>query len=124
MDYSGSCLRLITTPVAYLMTSDVKDTFSQQYPLAYVNLRAQVEQVPSIIDLLVPGLSSIQKGEIAGHEYILAGVGPDGMYHSEMVGDAAVIRGLTSRTDFSSEYDPTNGTVSPGDIARYVRGAW
>jgi len=68
--------------------------------------------------------STKQKFELVRHEYILAGVGPDGLHHSQVVGDAAVIHGLTSRADFSSEYDSTNRTILPGDISRTVIGSW
>lgn len=90
----------------------------------YVNIRAQVEQSPSVIDYLAPGLSPTQKDVLTRHEYTVASVGPDGLYHNQIVGDAAVIRGLSGRTDYSSEYDPTNGTMSGGDIARTALGSW
>jgi prepilin-type N-terminal cleavage/methylation domain-containing protein len=124
MTYCVQCLARLTTPVAYMSTPLVPDSFSRDQPLAYVNIRAQVEQQPSVIDLLAPGLSSDAKAELTRHEYTLVGVGPDGVFHNQLVGDQLVITRLGNRTDLSSEYDPSNGTNSPGDIARTALGSW
>jgi type II secretory pathway pseudopilin PulG len=124
MVYCAQCLARLTTPVAYMTTALVPDSFSPDQPLLYVNIRAQVEQQPSVIDLLAPGLSADAKAELSRHEYSLVGVGPDGVFHNQLVGDELVITRLGNRTDLSSEYDASNGTVSPGDLARTSIGGW
>lgn len=123
-EYVHACLRELSTPVAYMSTAVLPDVFTSKYPLAYVNIRAQVEQVPTIIDLFAPELTPMQRFELSRHEYVLAGVGPDRVFHNELVGDRAVIIGVATRTNLSSEYDPTNGTLSGGDITRTALGVW
>lgn len=122
--YSAACLSRVSTPVAYLQTTTLPDPFTRRFPLLYVNIRAQVEESPSIIDVLAPGLSVTEKEMLTRHEYVVLSTGPDGVLHNELESDEVLIHNLVTRSDLSSEYDSSNGTVSGGDITRTAIGPW
>lgn len=101
-------LNWLTTPVSYL-TSIPNDPFRDEQrslglPYVYDNLEdtpAEINMKPAIINAFFPFMS---KNTI----WYLTGVGPDGVYEAASLANAPY-----------KQYDPTNGTVSQGDIWRW-----
>lgn len=118
LPYSASCLGRLSTPVAYLANSHLPDPFSPEWPIVYANMRAETEGSPSVFDLLVPQMSAYDREIVVGHRYALASVGPDGTFQPQPRGEPLDINPRTLETKVSPLYDPTNGTVSNGDITR------
>jgi prepilin-type N-terminal cleavage/methylation domain-containing protein len=135
-EYSAAALALLSTPVAYLANPLMPDPFRQEKslpPYGYCQTRAVMEPVEQ-----AGGISSFEDAMLGvacasgdaerfpSHRWILQSVGPDGknfpLQGTRESMFPLAFSALTNRQSLSYIYDPTNGTISPGDIAMTARG--
>lgn len=109
--FVGRCL---TTPVAYIATlpqdpfvRQAGDVLVEMTYYFYSNFPQSVDWVRANNGGMVPPFLKAQH-EFWG-DWVLMGAGPDG--------DRKDIEGLIGTAIFDGLYDPTNGTVSNGDVA-------
>lgn len=113
--YPGQTVRSIlwyglTTPVAYITTVDVDDVFQSNRTGAALEDRRYTYQDHAAYAVLIPAQAAFWRGSEAFFgKWKLASVGPDK--------EALHFTG----SSFNLPYDPTNGTVSLGNIFRSQR---
>jgi prepilin-type N-terminal cleavage/methylation domain-containing protein len=126
--YSRACLVKLSTPIGYLTTGLLTDVFaigSQSTTFfGYANMKPAVDS--GDIDLATGGAATTQqKSMLLEHLWILQSVGPDRVNFAlspPPAGFAAAVNALTTKTNMDFYYDPTNGTVSGGDVVRSGKG--
>jgi prepilin-type N-terminal cleavage/methylation domain-containing protein len=128
LEYSLVCLPKLSTPVGYLSQSLLDDLFavgrmeSPYWFYGYMNMRAAADS--GELDLATGGmLTPQQRGILRDHGWLVQSVGPDRQRYADS--PARFILGtlaLTSRSNLDYFYDPTNGTISGGDIVRTAKG--
>lgn len=105
----------LTTPIAYLSSIVADDVFYRDPPtgpgaaekyISWTNLKS-FENRPGGSPLLAA---------VESHRYLLRSRGPDGVNESNSVRNNYILIGLSAGPSFL--YDPTNGTVSQGDLIR------
>lgn len=146
----ASCsLRYLSTPIAYLANGRIFDPFGTE---AITNTCAEnsngesyyyyypIEQLSTgaVTDLMGPYYTPGNQTIYQGGRFILDGHGPDRtleVYRNTVTGRSTIL-GTASAQEFADAaassvqchfigwciYDPTNGTVSRGDISRNVKG--
>ncbi|MEI7633426.1 MAG: prepilin-type N-terminal cleavage/methylation domain-containing protein [bacterium] len=128
-DYCRQTLCLLSTPVAYLASGKLRDIFLNR-PLVlesdvyfgYANCK---ETMPFLGGM---GISptDCQTARFLEHRWLVQSVGPDGlpfaMMNTPEQNFMLAFIALTDRTDLSYYYDPTNGTISIGDVVRTAKG--
>lgn len=133
-DYALRTLPRLSTPIAYLTNGLLPDPFATSpnpaILIGYANLQA-TEVFP---DLAAGGITSPTSDEIAryrAHGFVLISVGPDRTDYSLNTGGDPnqgadkTFRYIVNRqagVGLNLIYDPTNGTVSLGDIIRTAHG--
>lgn len=133
-DYALRALPRLSTPVSYVSQSIKVDPFgSDRTPpvfLGYANLGKSIP-VP---DLAAIGVLSPPPAAVAAyqsHGFLFLSIGPDGHdYNLNPTADpeqgaARAFQYLTARDSgigLNVVYDPTNGTISVGDIYRTAKG--
>jgi hypothetical protein len=126
--YSRACLSMLSTPVANMSNSLLIDAFavgSQNTQFfVYANLKAALDA--GDVDTATAGAATHQqKNMLLEHIWLLQSVGPDRInfaLNAPPVGFQDAVKSLTTRETMSFFYDPTNGTVSGGDIVRTAKG--
>lgn len=105
----------LTTPVAYLTSIAARDVFFTQVPtgpgapdqyVSWTNFRSFETRGATHPLLVVAGT----------HRWLLRSRGPDGEVEPNEVRNGFLLAGITGGP--SMVYDPTNGTISRGDIFR------
>lgn len=116
-------LTRLSTPLAYLSSGSTPDIFDQNgaRPLGYVQGR-EAGTTEFLEDFDVTGSTPGERASIASHGWFLYSNGPDTVNDAlqspmETFQDVVGRPGATG----GSFYDPTNGTVSRGDIIRSPR---
>ncbi len=126
--YSRACLVMLSTPVAYMSTGLLTDPFavgsqSTQF-FGYANLKAAVDA--GDVDVATGGAATAtQKNMLLEHLWVLQSIGPDRVnfaLNSPPTGFTNAVKSLTTKETLDFFYDPTNGTVSGGDIVRTGKG--
>ena len=133
-DYAVRTLPRLSTPVAYLSQAVMNDVFGSrggtEVFLGYANIQA----TDAALDLPALGVTSVtpeEFGRYRSHGFIVLSVGPDGLDYGlnsgsdPEQGGTRAFRYLTNReagVGLNYVYDPTNGTISVGDISRTARG--
>jgi len=128
-EYCRRVFVILSTPVAYLANASLRDAFYVRPTVAdpgvFLGYANCVEMAPSLPAL---GISSTEKqmAIFVMHRWLVQSIGPDGLPFAMMnTADQnfmLAFLALTDRTDLSYFYDPSNGTVSVGDIVRTSRG--
>lgn len=138
-------LTVLSTPVSYVTSALIEDPFGTQYSLLSNN-RATIGYINSSEDdylanvtittltpALNPGFSAAQQRSLFDQGFFLTSDGPD---RSSRVSEIAIINGgdpaNANASDFAdllaeiannpAIYDPSNGTISGGDILRTRKG--
>lgn len=132
--YAARTLPLLSTPVAYAAAGLVPDIFGTNAKppsfLGFANLRA-LEQFPDLAALGVFAPDDDVVRAYRDHAYVILSVGPDQYDYSLNArsdpeqGGAKAFEFLTARhhgVGLNFVYDPTNGTISTGEIARTSQG--
>lgn len=133
-DYAVRTLPRVSTPVAYLTQGIMPDVFGQRGGtndfIGYANIQA----TDATLDLPALGITNVDPedfGQYRTHGYVLISVGPDGTDYGLNSGSdpeqgaARAFQYLANRSagvGLNYVYDPTNGTISVGDISRTARG--
>lgn len=125
--YALVCLSKLSTPVAYVSQGLLYDVFAMNRPqtnywyLGYMNLRSIIEGGDLAMIPSPPGVDP--QPALMSHAWGLASVGPDQVTFPNVPAKYYfVMLALTDRSNLDYLYDPTNGTISSGDIARTARG--
>lgn len=120
--YSRATLPLLSTPVAYMSTALLIDVFAvgaiDTTYFGYANAKASISDN---LTVTAAGLGSTSAGDrdiFAGHRWFLQSVGPDRVNYALTSGFLAAFNAMTNKTQYEFFYDPTNGTVSGGDVVR------
>lgn len=124
--YSRAALIRTSTPIAYITTGLLFDPFAvgsmDTRFYGYANAKAALDHPPT---LPAAGISASDedKALFLSHQWVLQSVGPDKINFalappSDSGGFPLAFNALTAETSYSFFYDPTNGTVSVGDIVR------
>lgn len=114
----------LSTPVAYLTSSAVPDVFANPKgsPLiGYLEARAASE-VSFLESFHVTGTTEDERAELASHRFIIFSNGPDRIDEALESPNRSfddVVR--APGADLGYFYDPTNGTVSRGDVMRSAK---
>lgn len=120
--YSRASLIKISTPIAYLTSGLLDDVFAlgaiDTRFFGYANCKEAVPFLPAVGVAATPE----QQTQFVAHLWILQSVGPDRINFA-LAGTATqnfplAFNALTTKADLSFFYDPTNGTVSTGDVVR------
>ncbi len=133
-DYAIRTLPLLSTPVAYIAQGILADPFAERRNdvvfFGYANLRA-IEVNPDLNAIGIVSPTDEEFGKYRSHGYVLVCVGPDRLDFllnsgaDPEQGPVRVFQYLTNRQaglGLNFVYDPTNGTVSVGDIIRTAEG--
>lgn len=128
-EYCRRVFAVMSTPVAYLTNATLRDVFYtkpviQDYGtfLGYANCKEIAPALPAL------GITATdrQLGLFVEQRWLLQSVGPDGLPFALMnTADQnfqLTFLALSDRSQLGYFYDPTNGTVSTGDIARTAHG--
>jgi prepilin-type N-terminal cleavage/methylation domain-containing protein len=120
--YSRTTLPLISTPIAYLTTGLLPDPFAVGSTsttfFGYANAKATVDDP---VTMGAAGLGSTSAGDRAlfvAHRWFFQSVGPDRANFALVSGFLPAFNAMTNKTTLDFFYDPTNGTVSIGDVIR------
>ena len=105
----------LTTPVSYIASIPARDVF-YRYD---IEGQGGSKQWVSWTNFAGYGAGHILLGAVDTHRWLLRSRGPDGMNESNDVRNALMLGQFT--IGFSMLYDPTNGTVSRGDLVRTAR---
>jgi prepilin-type N-terminal cleavage/methylation domain-containing protein len=136
--YSRRALPLLSTPISYITTGLLTDPFavgSQDTTfIGYGNARAIAgEPNPTIDSLALIGVSGCAPGSenralLGENGYAFQSVGPDRINFalaappvSTNAAIADLVRSVSKAGDRTFFYDPTNGTISNGDIVRTAK---
>jgi type II secretion system protein G len=117
-------LRPISTPVAYVTLSDIPDLFAAATGWPTIGyLEAVATSDPSFLEAFqVTNHTPAERADLAAHRYFVFSNGPDrideALANSQRSFDDMVRK---PGADLGYFYDPTNGTVSRGDIVRSAR---
>jgi len=128
-----TCIRDMTTPVAYVGTGSMDDPFGtlradksfMNIAYAYAMLEEEVIQQAFILPSVGAGAGA---DALRHHRFLLFGRGPDRQHASEDETAGYQLTATSAGRLFSqllngnNLYDPTNGTVSWGDIMRTSHG--
>jgi type II secretion system protein G len=117
-------LRPISTPVAYVSSSEIPDLFAAAEGWRTIGyLEALATSQPSFLEAFrVTRYTEAECADLASHRYFVFSNGPD------CIGEALanpqrsfddMVRHASA--DLGYFYDPSNGTVSRGDIVRSAR---
>ncbi len=126
--YSRACLVLLSTPVAYITSGLPIDAFavgstSTKF-FGYANMKAAVDS--GDVALATGGAATAtQKQMLLEHLWLLQSVGPDQINFALASPPSSfqrAVESLTTKEQMDFFYDPTNGTVSPGDVVRTGKG--
>jgi prepilin-type N-terminal cleavage/methylation domain-containing protein len=133
-DYSIRTMPRVSTPIAYLSQSFLPDPFGDRAGngvyLGYANFQAS-EVFPELATIGITSPSPEEFGAYRSHGYLLLSLGPDRMDYSinsgadPEQGAEKAYRYLVARQNgvgLNYVYDPTNGTISVGDITRTAKG--
>lgn len=123
--YSRACLTKLSTPISYLSTGLLTDPFAigstDTTFFGFANAKEAVPFLPAV------GVSATteQIDQFEQHLWVLQSVGPDRVNFA-LAGTPTqnfplAFAALTSRTSLDFFYDPTNGTVSVGDVVRTAK---
>lgn len=123
--YSRASLIMLSTPIAYLSTGLLTDPFAvgavDTTFFGYANAREAIPFLPAV------GVSATdaEKDLFEQHLWVLQSVGPDRVNFA-LAGTPTqnfplAFAALTNRTSLDFFYDPTNGTVSVGDVVRTAK---
>jgi prepilin-type N-terminal cleavage/methylation domain-containing protein len=129
--YSRITLPLLSTPIAYLSTGLLIDPFAvgsiETRFFGYANNRAAVTDGPTLATIGLASKSPEDLGNFASQGFTLQSVGPDRVNFA-LTGTAPpfqfpqafndLVNTPTSPRTGDFFYDPTNGTISGGDIVR------
>lgn len=112
-------MRRLTTPVAY-MTSLPRDPFFRQQQGIFGGLEPMYVYAPG--NVYAASAPAFGTTEFRHTIYSVAGRGPDGQF---FFGAYCMAHPLArkNKSDLIGAYDPTNGTISAGDIIRLGSGA-
>lgn len=132
--YSRTTLPKLSTPVAYITNGLLTDPFAvgslETRFIGYANARAIGSEVPPFDSLANIGVTdcppgSTNRNALAENGFALQSVGPDRINFalaappaSTNAAIADLVRSDTKLGDRTFFYDPTNGTISGGDIVR------
>ena len=132
--YAWRVLPLLSTPIAYTTSGILPDIFGTATKppsfLGYANLRA-IEQFPDLAALGIFAPSDEVVRAYRDHAYLLLSMGPDqydfclNAKSDSAQGAGKAFEFLTARhhgVGLNFVYDPSNGTLSTGDIARTANG--
>jgi len=124
LDFSRASLEMLSTPISYITSGKLDDPFAKgsadtRY-YGYANCQAAVDHAPTLPAVSISVGDEV--GRFLNHRYVLQSVGPDTINFA-LAGTAEqnfplAYAELTSETAYGFYYDPTNGTVSVGDIVR------
>lgn len=104
-------LNWLTTPVSYL-TSIPEDPFrDEQRSLGLPYVYDHLEDTPAEANMKGAIINAYYPFMNLSTMWFLTGVGPDGVYEAANIANAPY-----------KQYDPTNGTISQGDIWRWGPG--
>lgn len=129
----------ITTPISYISSSTLQDPFGNLdfgigpmdgYPIYfYLNLSESDEIANLIVMTSIPDPDAQQ--EVFSKRWIVMSAGPDRLFEIQwLIGPPYHVSGVGDFLNWFSDaatnpnevYDPTNGTISRGDIARTIKG--
>jgi prepilin-type N-terminal cleavage/methylation domain-containing protein len=135
--YSRAALPLLSTPVSYITSGLLTDPFAvgslATTFIGYANARAIAKETSPFDSLLNIGVTdcppgSTNRGALGENGFALQSVGPDRINFalaappaSTNAAIADLVRSTTKPGDRSFYYDPTNGTISGGDVIRTSR---
>lgn len=133
--YSRMTLPLLSTPVAYMTNGLLTDPFAVGSAATrfygYANAQAIAREkgtVNSLQVIGVVGVSAADKAAFGENGFVFQSVGPDRANFALAAPPAStraafndLTRTPTSPATLNFYYDPTNGTVSGGDIVRSAR---
>jgi type II secretory pathway pseudopilin PulG len=121
----------LTHPVAYLPGSLPRDAFDPIYNYLMIHLTRDDSIALHLVTTAFPGDVTTQDF-FFDHSYLFLSVGPDGVFDLDLLDDNP--RNALTFDDFidwfheiadsggGRVYDPTNGTISAGDIGRTRKG--
>jgi type II secretion system protein G len=105
-------LNVLTTPIAYI-TSVPPDPFADQYkdPVTYQYHKNGYiyDELPPLIEIGHWDVLTYIEAYNRGQKWLLIGRGPNLVYDATFFSDPNI----------DTRYDPTNGTVSRGDLERF-----
>ena len=117
-------------PIPYIADVFMEDPFDPPYAYFLINLSPGDEFADEIVQAAFADDYEARE-RIYSQRYLFTSAGPDKIYLIELidgvpldeVNDDDFIPWLQAlRNDEGAVYDPTNGTVSPGDIGRSTKG--
>lgn len=122
--YPGSFVLIpLSTPIAYLTSAKVQDVFDKKGSqlLGYVQ-GTEASDPDFLEDFDVTGTTGEERSTLGSHGYFLYSNGPDGINDALEMPNRA-FDDVVGRpgADLGYFYDPTNGTVSRGDVLRTVK---
>lgn len=134
-EYAIRALPRLSTPVAYLTVGILPDPFSRDpgrpSVLGYANLSAS-EINPELLAIGITSPTAEGFARYRGLGYLLISVGPDGVDYlinsgadpEQGAGRAYIYLAEPNSAGVGSNfvYDPTNGTISVGDVSRTRNG--
>lgn len=110
----------VTTPIAYISTlpGDVFAHTGGSPHFAYMNCR-QMSTAEELDNWDVTNYTPAQQGVLAGHTWFIWSNGPD-LKNTSLEDTQSAFNDVVdaSGADYGIFYDPTNGTVSRGDVIR------
>ena len=130
--YASQAIRALSSPVAYVTSSDGRDPFGMGRVLApfppdvYVYTNLMEPRWATTLPAL--GFSAADRERILALRWFNASRGPDTIASVEDRSAAFAVTPTSLQATFAGLltgngcYDPTNGTVSPGDIVLTQRG--
>lgn len=134
-DYSRKALNRLTTPIAYLSTAQFADPFAKvgENPadpqntdyFGYANCAA-AEVATDLAPITGGAATAANKPAFDEHGFVLQSVGPDTLnyaFQNPVTGQGFAFAylklvNMNGATGSNFFYDPTNGTISTGDIVR------
>lgn len=133
--YSRRTLPMLSTPIAYITSGLLTDPFAVGSPATsfygYANplaISRESGTVNSLQTIGVVGISAADKNTFGENGYVFQSVGPDRVNFALAAPPASTRAAFNDLTRTPSSparlnfyYDPTNGTVSGGDIVRSAR---
>jgi prepilin-type N-terminal cleavage/methylation domain-containing protein len=117
-------LRRLSTPIAYISAALVPDVFADPRglpELGYLEARATSE-VSFLQAFQVNRFTDLERAEVASHGFFVFSNGPDRIDEALVASQRTfddVVR--APGADLGYFYDPTNGTVSRGDLMRSAK---
>ncbi|MGF1573735.1 MAG: prepilin-type N-terminal cleavage/methylation domain-containing protein [Sumerlaeia bacterium] len=133
-NYPANTLPLLTTPVAYLSEAILEDPFDvgTTPPFFYGYVNTKIASAQDLTTLgFAPGDADLQAHDVQEHNYMITSLGPDSysyVKNPDAKGDQGILNALSylarpaSGVGSNMLYDPSNGTVSQGELVRTAKG--